>query len=41
MGAPYAPCRWYPRTVPYKGMGSVYDEGWLDSDMTAHRDWDE
>ena len=30
-----------PRAVPYKGMGSVYDEGWLDSDMTAHRDWDE
>ncbi len=30
-----------PRAVPYKGMGSVYDEGWLDEDMTAHRDWDE
>ena len=30
-----------PRAVPYKGMGSVYDEGWLDDDMTAHRDWDE
>lgn len=30
-----------PRAVPYKGMGSLYDEGWLDEDMTAHRDWDE
>jgi hypothetical protein len=27
--------------VPYKGMGSVYDEGWLDEDMTFHRDEDD
>lgn len=30
-----------PRAVPYKDMGSVCDEGWLDEDMTAHRNWDE
>jgi hypothetical protein len=30
-----------PRAVPYKGMGSDYDSGWLDEDMTSHRDWDE
>ncbi|MBR3315284.1 MAG: hypothetical protein IKG18_14245 [Atopobiaceae bacterium] len=30
-----------PRAVPYKGMNGVFDEGWLDEDMTAHRGWDE
>ncbi len=26
-----------PRAVPYKGMGSVYDEGWLDEICTENR----
>jgi hypothetical protein len=30
-----------PRAVPYKDMDSVYDEGWLDEDMTFHRDEDD
>lgn len=30
-----------PRAVPYKGVSSVYDEGWLDEDMTFHRDEDD
>lgn len=30
-----------PRSVPYKGISGLLDEGWLDEDMTAHRDWDE
>ena len=30
-----------PRKVPYKGMDDLYDEGWIDEDSTAHRDWDD
>jgi hypothetical protein len=29
------------RAVPYKGMGSVYDEGWLDDICTEKRDDEE
>ena len=30
-----------PRAVPYKGMGSDYDEGWLDDICTERRGYDE
>lgn len=30
-----------PRAVPYKDMGSLYDEGWLDDMLTEQRDWDD
>jgi hypothetical protein len=38
-------CKYYkmgrPRSVPYKGMGSVLDEGWLDDICTENRDEEE
>ena len=38
-------CRFYkmgkPHAVPYKGRGSVFDEGWLDEIITEGRDYDE
>ena len=38
-------CKFYkmgrPRAVPYKGMGSNYDEGWLDDICTERREDDE
>jgi len=30
-----------PRTVPYKGDGSTYDEGWLDDLCTENRSEDD
>lgn len=38
-------CKFYkigkPRSVPYKGRGTSYDEGWLDDICTERRDFDE
>ncbi len=30
-----------PRAVPYKGEGSIYDEGWMDDICTENRGWDD
>ena len=38
-------CKYYkmgrPRTVPYKGMDSAIDDGWLDDLCTENREYDE
>lgn len=30
-----------PRSVPYKGEGSFYDDGWMDDLCTENRGWDD